>query len=262
MSETFRCDDKETLVAYLYGEIEPSVRREVERHLRGCAACAREIEGLQAVRSDLESWQPPFADLGFSIVQKPATVLRSPRWTRVAASGWAQAAAAVLVLAAGAAIANVHVSYNADGLRVSTGWMSPAPSAGVPGVDSSAPGTATVPVSAPAPTTSEAEWRNALAALEESLRDELAQVKRAAVAEPRATLSPDGAALLRRVEVLIGESEQRQRQELARRMTQFGRDVDMRRSAEIVRLQQDVWRTAASQQDLVNYFRRVSTQNP
>jgi anti-sigma factor RsiW len=46
MSEVFRCEDKETLVAYLYGDIEVAVRREVERHLRTCSACTREVEGL------------------------------------------------------------------------------------------------------------------------------------------------------------------------------------------------------------------------
>ena len=42
MNEVFRCEDKETLVAYLYGEVDADVRREVERHLRTCTACARE----------------------------------------------------------------------------------------------------------------------------------------------------------------------------------------------------------------------------
>ena len=44
MTETIRCDDKDTLVAYLYGEIDADERREVERHLRTCAACAEETD--------------------------------------------------------------------------------------------------------------------------------------------------------------------------------------------------------------------------
>ena len=53
MSEIFGCDDKDTLVAYLYSELDADGRREVERHLRTCAACAHEVEGLRAVRQDL-----------------------------------------------------------------------------------------------------------------------------------------------------------------------------------------------------------------
>ena len=64
MSETFYCDDKETLVAYLYGEIDPVLTREVERHLESCAACTEDVTSLQAVRQDLESWVPPMPDLG------------------------------------------------------------------------------------------------------------------------------------------------------------------------------------------------------
>ena len=40
MTEVFRCEDKDTLVAYLYGEVDGDARREVERHLRTCAVCA------------------------------------------------------------------------------------------------------------------------------------------------------------------------------------------------------------------------------
>jgi anti-sigma factor RsiW len=90
MSEVFRCEDKETLVAYLYGEVDAGVRREVERHLRTCTACAREAEGLQHVRQDLQLWMPPEPELGFSIVQhaagtRPAPVLTSSRWASASA---------------------------------------------------------------------------------------------------------------------------------------------------------------------------------
>ena len=73
MSTPFQCDDKDTLIAYLYGEIDDETRRQVKAHVRTCAACADEIEGLQAVRRDLLDWQPPEMPLNFAIVQKPAT---------------------------------------------------------------------------------------------------------------------------------------------------------------------------------------------
>ena len=43
MSLMFTCDDKATLVAYLYDEIDAQDRRRVDEHLRQCAACAAEV---------------------------------------------------------------------------------------------------------------------------------------------------------------------------------------------------------------------------
>ena len=128
MSEVFRCEDKETLVAYLYGEVESDMRREVERHLRTCAACTRETEGLQEARQDLQLWMPPEPELGFSVTQRstaePAPVLTSPRWAALhSLPVWAQVAAAALFVAAAAALANVQVRSTSDGLVVTTGWM-------------------------------------------------------------------------------------------------------------------------------------------
>ena len=105
MSTSFRCDDKETLVAYLYHEIDPQLERDIRAHLRVCDACAAEIDALQDVRRDLAAWQPPEAQLNFAIVSKSATVLRPGRWSAAAAPRWLQTAAAVLLLAGGAAIA-------------------------------------------------------------------------------------------------------------------------------------------------------------
>src|SRR5688572_15124373 len=114
MTDTFRCDDKETLVAYLYGEVDADLRREVERHLRSCPSCAVDSDGLQAVRHDLQSWQPPESELGFAIVppalQKFANVVRPSRGAALGnMPAWAQVAAAALVIAIGAGIANVKV---------------------------------------------------------------------------------------------------------------------------------------------------------
>ena len=39
MSTQFHCDDTETLVAYLYDDIDPVLRESVARHLPGCARC-------------------------------------------------------------------------------------------------------------------------------------------------------------------------------------------------------------------------------
>jgi len=74
MSVTFRCDDKETLVAYLYGEIEIDAKREVDRHLRTCIACADEVAALQSVRRDLDTASRDSATTLRLISETPAPV--------------------------------------------------------------------------------------------------------------------------------------------------------------------------------------------
>src|SRR5687767_10420053 len=146
MTNPFTCDDKATLVAYMYGEVDAAVRAQVDRHLASCAACAAEVTALGDVRAELGSWIPPDVELGFTIVRKseqPANVLRPARWWRTVPV-WAQAAAAVLVVAAGLGIANVQVRSGPEGFSVSTGWMN-APVA--------------APASAPA---ANDEWKTAL----------------------------------------------------------------------------------------------------
>jgi len=248
MNTTFRCDDKDTLVAFLYDEIDPQLRREVAAHLRTCAACATEVEALQTVRRDLAAWQPPEAALNFAIEQKPATILRPSRWSARSIPGWMQAAAAVLVLAGGAAIANLQVRYGSDGLTISTGWMQAPPA---PVASTAAPAAA--------------DWRPVLTALETDLRREI-QMMRSTRSEPAArdaAASVDADALLRRVQALVSESERRQQEELAVRMAQLGRDVQsdlFRINQGFRQLQGQTRAVEGNQREIVNFVRRVSTQ--
>jgi anti-sigma factor RsiW len=264
MSEVFRCEDKETLVAYLYGEVDSDVRREVERHLRTCAACARETEGLHAVRQDLQLWMPPEPEFGFSIVrnhasgQPAATVLTSSRWASLhALPAWAQVAAAALFIAAAAAIANVQVRSTNEGVVISTGWMQP---------------TAAVAATAAA-TPSTEEWRPALVALERTLREDMAAqqaaIKTATV--PSAAAPADSAAVLRRVQSMIEVSEERQRQEMALRFAQAERTWNMRwtndratLNRQLGNLQGRTMAVQVGQQEIMNQFRlqRVSSPQP
>jgi hypothetical protein len=262
MSETFRCDDKETLVAYLYDEIDAARRREVERHLRGCPACTRETGELQDVRHDLTSWVPPEVELGFSIAQKPSPVVRPARWAALhELPRWAQVAAAALVIAAGAALANVQVRFGPEGVTVSTGWIAPAPV-----VPDPAPLVASSAEAAPS-APSEDAWRPALVALEESLRAEFAQMQRASAADAVPARSTDTAAVFRRMQAMLDASEQRQRQELAVRLAQADRDWNMKRQADLMRINQSfgtlqgrTFKNEAGQQEMMNYLRRVSVQ--
>src|SRR5687767_6472207 len=124
---SFNCDDKQTLIAYLYDEVDAATRDRVDAHLAACARCAAEARALGAVRAELSQWVPPGAELGFAIVRKSdqpaAQVLRPAQWWQTVPA-WAQAAAAVLVVAAGLGIANLQVRSGPDGFSVSTGWMS------------------------------------------------------------------------------------------------------------------------------------------
>lgn len=229
MSTRFTCDDTETLVAYIYDEADPATRDGVARHLVECARCRDEITALGGVRQALAQWTPPAPPLRFSLVQAelppaeaPGQVIR-PRvaaWQTVPV--WAQVAAATLAVAVGAAVANVQVRHDAEGWTVSTGWMTPAPPAVI------------------RPAADEA-WRTEVAALARSVRD-LEGRQATAAAAPVSAPAPAAAdpETLARVRALIEASERRQQQELALRLTQFNRDLDLQRRADLVRIDQGI----------------------
>lgn len=252
MTMPFQCDDKDTLVAFLYNEISADLGRQVAAHLRTCAACADEVDALRGVQRTLGEWQPPSTELDFAIVQKPATVLRPSRWAVPSLPRWARAVAAVLVLAVGAAIANLQVRYTSDGLTVTTGWMLSPPAQ---------------PPTRVGPATAE-EWRPALMALESDLRREL-QTLRSRPGEPQPATArvdsrpTDTEAVMRRVQALVSESERRQQQELATRMAQFGREVQsdlFRMNQGFRQLQGRTGLVEGNQRQMVDYLRRVSSQ--
>lgn len=251
MSIRFTCDDAETLVAYLYDELDAGQGAAVARHLENCAACAADYAALGGVRRVLGEWTPPAPPLRFTVApQTPATV-RGPaasRWQGVPA--WAQLVAATLALAVGAAVANVQVRHDADGWTVSTGWIAPA-----------------TPAATPAEAVAE-DWRPALAALEQSLRQELATGAEAPRAATVAATAADPQAVSR-MRSLIQESERRQQQELALRLAQFSRDLDLQRRADLVRIDQGIGqlegRTGAEvarQREMLNYIVRAGLRPP
>src|SRR5688572_520481 len=117
------CEQQETLVGYLYDEVDDREKHEFDAHLAVCAECRTELEGLRATRTQFALWAPPEPDLGFRLIRgaaAPAPVPALPR--RRLAPAFAFAAAAALVLAAAAAIANIEVRYDATGMTVRTGW--------------------------------------------------------------------------------------------------------------------------------------------
>ena len=251
MTTTFTCDDKATLVAYMYGEVDAAVRDRVEAHLARCAACAAEVTALGDVRAELGLWVPPDAELGFAIVKKSeqpaATVLRPAQWWHTVPA-WAQAAAAVLVVAAGLGLANVQVRSGPEGFSVSTGWMAaPAVSAPIDG--------------AAIERRVDGRVEQALVSLEQELRNEIRATRDQQPAAARVAAAPADEATIRRVQQLLAESEQRQARELAFRLTQFTSDMNMQRRADLLRITQSLGQVDEQmlrQRQMMNNVLRVS----
>jgi anti-sigma factor RsiW len=248
MVERMICDDKDRLIAYLYGESDAQERDEVAAHLAVCGACAHEIEGMQEVRGHLSSWTPPDLALGFRVVRE-APSARS--FWRLPA--WGLAAAASLALVATVALARLELRFDGDSLVVRSAWAAPAAGSAT-GAGSLASGN------------DRAAVLRELAALEQRLRDELAVRPAAAPARSAATAAPpQDADVLRRVRTLIAESERRQQQELALRLTQVVQDFDRQRQVDLIRIQLGLGRLegltgaeAARQREALNYLIRVS----
>jgi hypothetical protein len=228
MIETF-CTHPERdqlLVAYLYDEIAADARADFDRHLNGCVVCRSELEALGGVRSDLGAWTPPERAGTFTFhAPLPAAhkgrVLRAVRDLPV----WAQLAAAMLVLGVSAGLANLNVSSGPDGWSVRTGWIRPA---------APAPSAASV---------NDAATRADVAALERQLRSELQALnttfhgaQNAAGAAGVKTGSGNEEEVVRRVRALVQESERRQQRELALRLAEVFRDVQMQRQADLVKI--------------------------
>jgi hypothetical protein len=233
--------NKEQLVSYVYEELASSERAEFERHLSGCAECQQELAELRGTRYQLTSWAPPQPEFNFHIVRGAAApsvpsapvVPIAPRRRFAFVPQWALSAAAALLLIAGAAsVANLEVRYGQDGLVVSTGWMNKP----VIGQPVSVPNQASqaVPVSA----SSEQLKRDIdtltarLQNIEQTYGPQLARV----AAPARGTLTvPE----LRRI---LEELESRQRTELALQVAQVWKDFNAARVTDFTRMQDVVSR--------------------
>ena len=207
----------EMIVAYLYGEMEAEDRVVFDRHLVACAPCRAELGDLRDVRSELARSVSPelSAHIPVEIPRPPVGVVPTVRSIPV----WAQAIAATLILGVAGGIANLDVSYN--GLSIRTGWRHP-----VDANNAQPAATAVAQAQAPAP------WTTDLAALERSLRSALDQ--RPALATAASSTSDE--AMMRRVRQLVQESERRQESELALRMAEAVRELQMQRQADLVKI--------------------------
>jgi anti-sigma factor RsiW len=254
------CTDanNESLVGYLYGELTPQEQRAYDGHLATCAECRGELVALRGVRDDLVSWAPPECrDLPSSWAFAPAPPVPMAR-LRAWAPAFGLAAAAMLVLAASAAIANLEVRYDSQGFAVRAGRQAaPAqPAAPVTSV-ASAPRDAAAPVNASFVTAEE------LAAFESRLRAAFAEPSGRASMQTVASSTPQLPAEVRR---LIEESEARTRSEMAARFLDIVSDFEGHRRTDMLRVQQalgQLQRTsgaeAAQTRDIVNRLMLVSS---
>jgi len=258
MNDTIHIEN-ETLVAYIYDEVDAPDKARVARHLQQCATCGAEYAALTGVRTVLQTWAPPHAGLGFTVVprteaEQSARVLRPAQWWNTVPV-WAQAVAAILVLAVSAAVANIQVRSGADGFAVTTGWMSASAREQTSELRrDAAPITAAVVPAAD-------DWKAALVSLEQQLRNEIRTSRSAdPVVRTSSRPSADGATI-RRVQELLAASEARQERSLALRLTQFNRDVNVQRQADLVRIQQLFGHSEgeiSKQRQMLNYVMRAS----
>lgn len=252
--------DKELLVGYLYDELPPVQRSEVEGHLFACAECREELAALRATRVHVASWTPPEPDFGFQIIRSGGAQPAARRF-RIAPA-WGLAAAAALVLAVAAAMANVEVTMGRDGLVVRTGVARHA------APDASDP-TANIAAAAPSAAVDEA-WRVELRRLQDRIRElEAAAAASDGSPAPRPAAAPaprtSDADLFRTVRSIVADSEARQKRELALQIAQVIKDWDFQRRTDLARMQQVVGRLeaytgaeVAQQREMLNRFVRVS----
>ena len=261
--------NKDQLVSYLYGDLDGGQRALFERHLRGCDECRVELEAMRSVRTDLLTWSPPEPDFSFRVVREPreSNVIRPalPAWRAWFTPAAGFAAAAVLVLAAASAIARVEIQKGPDGFVVRTGWSAFAPASAsdaVFGQRFGATGARDVYLSAPgreADTFAAIERR--IAALEASSRD--GGFRSASALSARASSEE----IVKVVRDLLAQSETRQKGEIAVRMQQLMRDLDLKHTADLAPMRQRLARIdvsvaeeAAARSDLTTYLLANSKQ--
>lgn len=231
MTDTFQCGDSASLVAYLYDECEPGEREQIAAHLKRCATCASEVGALSATRQTLASWAPPDLALGFQITRHdvgpvapaaPARVLEPKiAWWRAPLPAWAQAAAALVIFAAGLSVGQA---------RITTVPGQTTPASQVAAVVPAAPAVAT-PVSSVS--------RDELAQLEQRLKAEFGQLRSAATATPVVARGSDDA-LLQQVKTLIEQSAETQRRDFTLRMVDLAGNIEQQRRVDLATVRQSM----------------------
>jgi hypothetical protein len=120
-----RCDEiQEHYVELLYQEQgTPTASPEVQEHVRGCAACQKELAELKGLRETLSVWQdePPLRPV--TVPKKRASLLRTeiPLWNM-----FRYAAIAVLITLAFLGLSNAQIQWDKNGFSFRTSLRAPA----------------------------------------------------------------------------------------------------------------------------------------
>jgi hypothetical protein len=247
----------DTIVAYLYDDIDPAERRVFQSHLLTCTTCRDEVAAFKSVRQHLARWDPPHPASIASPQVHPQSASRSLQWLRQVPV-WAQVAAALLFLGVSAGIANLDVRHDQKGWTVRTGWSRGSGSSGGSDVAQGF-----IPVG-------DAPWRADLMRLEQQLKSEIrstpASAGNVSNAAPMArTVSAGDADTLKRVRALLDESEKRQQRELALRVAELLRDVNAQRQADLIKIDRNLGQMESSlgtqviqNRQQMNYLMRVN----
>ena len=231
------CDSNELLVSFLYDEIDPASKREFQKHLSTCVECRDELAELGATRAQIATWTPPEADLGFRIVREAESPKR--RWFQWSPA-WGFAAAAVVLLAISAAIANLDIRYGSDGLVVRTGWNH-----GVDVAQQSAT-TNVTPV----------DWKADADRLDRRVREleRLMSVRQGSEIQ-NASMSEQ------RVRDIVGQSEGRQQRAFAARLADLTREFDARRQLDLATIDQGMTRLQNTSGAELKQYRELVNRN-
>ena len=111
------CEDIRPLIAELvYGELDTEVAEEVREHLGTCLSCRRHQMAFQAVRKDLQEWDPEVAHepQGITFIA-PGAHVATPIWRSRIFQGLAAAAAFFFAAFLMAAVVNLQVESGPDG---------------------------------------------------------------------------------------------------------------------------------------------------
>jgi anti-sigma factor RsiW len=228
--------NKEQLVGYLYDELGAAERATFEVHLSDCADCRAEVAGLRQARQHLTTWAPPQPEFNFHIARGASAPGPVPVRRFGFVPEWAMAAAASLLLLAGAAaIANVELRYGPEGVVVRTGWGKPLPASELPAATA---GTPTAVQAATAGVSSEQ-----LKAVVQVLENRLIELERTRPAQTvKAAASMTAGITAPELRKILAESEARQREEMALQVSQVWKDFSAARVTDFTRLQDVVGR--------------------
>jgi hypothetical protein len=233
------CDRKEQLIGFLYGELDRDEAGDFQRHLLTCTECRGELGDLRATRGQIAVWTPPEPDLGFQVVRAPAA---KPAPLFRLSPAWGLAAAAILVLAIGAAIANLDVRVGGgEGLVIRTGWNH-GPAAAPAAVDNAV---------------QTVDWKQEAQQLDARLRQmeqSLARTRSGSIQNASGPEMTDEE-MLQRVRDLLAQSETRQQRILAARLTQITRDYDAKRRIDLAAIDQGMTRLQSTSGAEVRQYR-------